>query len=65
MTAKRKEEEGKSFLLNVPGYLDVLAGIGKRAEIYAKLIDTTEHYQPDRLYRLLSEGGRGSLQALT
>ncbi|KAG9314800.1 vacuolar sorting protein 39 domain 1-domain-containing protein [Chiua virens] len=31
---------------------------GKRAEVYAKLlkfIDTTEHYQPDRLYGLLSE----------
>ena len=51
----------------VLGYLDVLAGIDKRAEVYAKLlkfIDTTEHYRPDRLYGLLSEGERGSLRAL-
>lgn len=32
--------------------------------MYAKLlkfIDATEHYRPDRLYGLLSEGGRTSL----
>lgn len=42
-------------------------GIDKRAEVYAKLlkfIDTTEHYRPDRLYGLLSEGGQCSLRVL-
>ncbi|KAH0832904.1 vacuolar sorting protein 39 domain 1-domain-containing protein [Lanmaoa asiatica] len=49
MTAKRKGEEDK------------------HKEVYGKLlkfIDTTEHYRPDRLYGLLSEGGRGPLRAL-
>ena len=42
----------------------VFAGIDKRTKVYAKLlkfIDTTNHYRPDRLYGLLSEGGLGPL----
>lgn len=77
MTAKRKGEEGMSFFLNIfghmsiqalisLGYLGVFAGTDKCTEVYAKLLkffDTTEHYRPDRLYGLLSEGGQGSLRA--
>lgn len=43
-----------------------LSGTDGRAEVYAKLlkfIDTTEHYRPDRLYGLLSEGRLPFLRA--